>query len=200
MAKKAAAKNSPRKGQRPRDRQKMEQRRTIAGQLYLKGETQAAIAKQLGVSDRTVSTYLKDIRDEWLQSRLDAHERVQAKELARIDEIERNAWAAWERSQEDAVQVTAKETPGAGKKKPTPGETTTRTTAQVGDSKWLALALDCVEKRAKILGLYIQHEEEPATEEVTAEDIGVVEIVVSSRDEVPEVLKFADFQEAQAAG
>ena len=159
-------------GQRKRNEFEIKDRRTKVTRLYLERKTQAEIAELLSISRYKVETDLKAIHKEWLTERVGNFEKAKAEELARLDQIERKAWIAFEKSEGDAVMtetVTNVKT----------GETTKeRRTGQTGDATFLKLVLDCVEKRCKICGLYIQVEEEPATEEVQERDVRVCEIVV----------------------
>ena len=51
-------------GHTPRKKVQIEYRRTQVAELYLKGWTQAEIARKLGVSQGTISSDLKAIRKE----------------------------------------------------------------------------------------------------------------------------------------
>lgn len=73
-------------------------RRKVAAERYLRGESQWQIARALEVTQATISTDLKAMREQWLaQAKMDTAER-QAEELAKFDALERVYWSAWERS------------------------------------------------------------------------------------------------------
>jgi len=72
-------------------------RQAIAS-MYLRGKAQVDIAAELGLSQPTVSRDLKIIQGEWLDSAIRDFDAARAQELAKIDELERTYWAAWERS------------------------------------------------------------------------------------------------------
>jgi predicted transcriptional regulator len=133
-------------------------RRNIS-RLYLQGITQMAIAEQLGLSQSTISRDLFYIEKEWQQARINDIDENKKKELARIDNLEREYWDAWRRSQEKSkVEVTRMQG-----KASRPDQTTTpapdklekmsRTEDNVGDPRFLQGVAWCINKRAELLGL-----------------------------------------------
>jgi hypothetical protein len=115
---------------------------------YLHGELQFEIARAVGIDQGNVSRDLRWVHDQWLQdAKLANGDRV-ARELAKIDEVERQAWAAWQRSQQIAETTrTRKSLPGDE----VMAEVTRQ--GQVGDAHYLEVVLKCVERRSKLLGL-----------------------------------------------
>lgn len=126
------------------------QRRNRVASLYLRGHTQAEIAEQVGVDRSTVSRDLEWVRGEWLDSAIRDFDEHRAKELARIDETERQAWIGWERSLKDREVQTRER--GTGTQGPIDKRKRTRE-GQSGNPAFLATVLACVEKRCKLLGL-----------------------------------------------
>lgn len=129
--------------------EKIRDRRRVA-ELYLKGWLQADIAKELGRSQSTVGRDLVELRKQWLKSSLVDTDKAKAKELARIDNLEREAWDAWLRSQEDAETVTQRV---YERNKKTVKEATKTSKGQTGDPRYLDRVSWCVQQRCKILGL-----------------------------------------------
>ena len=126
----------------------LERRKYVAAR-YLRGQTQWEIARAFEVTQKTISLDLKAIQAEWLaQAVLDRGEWT-ARELARIDEVERQAWAAWTKSQENAETLRAK-TRGADQSS---AETVKVSKGQAGDPRFLEIVLKCVAKRCELLGL-----------------------------------------------
>jgi hypothetical protein len=126
------------------------ERRADVARLYLMGWTQAAIGVKWEVSQQQISEDIKAVRAEWMESRKASYDQWIAQELARIDVIEANAWEQWARSCQDAV--TVKTAQGTG------GETGWTkderiVSEQPGDPRFLTVALNCVERRSKLLGL-----------------------------------------------
>lgn len=122
-----------------------ERRRNVA-RRYLRGELQWEIARAFEVGEATVCRDLKAIHAEWLKDAVRDLDVVKSRELARIDECEREAWGAWKRSQEDAQLLRARMRAGNA-------ETEKVTRGQAGDPRFLQIVLSCVERRCKILGM-----------------------------------------------
>jgi len=155
----------------------MERRNRVAD-LYLKGLTQSKIAELEGVTQPCIHNDLKAIRKQWVSETLTNFDEIQARELAKIDNLETAAWQAWERSCEDLVTVTedikremraeAEQTVEARvsglaaklsgmepekKMMPTEQNTKTTTKGQAGDPRFLERIAWCIEQRVKIFGL-----------------------------------------------
>lgn len=143
----------------------IEQRRVVITQRYLKGDYQADIARDLGVTQQQISKDLKAIRAAWLVSAVRDFDALKAQELARIDGVEREAWQAWERSRLDKEVSVTEQVEGEGSitvtKFPDGKEITTRKKlkaritreGQAGVPAYLTVILACIERRCKILGL-----------------------------------------------
>jgi len=124
-------------------------RETIARE-YLKGRYQHEIAAMLGISPATVKRDLVKIRRLWLESSLRDFDALKAEQLAKIDTVEAEAWMMWARSCERLVrtseqQIEATRFPGCNVR--------TDSEQGTGDPRYLQLALQCVERRSKLLGL-----------------------------------------------
>ena len=90
-------------------------RREIAC-LYLQGKTQRAIADRLGMTRQMVGYDLKAIQRRWREDTSRNLDEEKARVLAKLDELERTYWQAWEDS---LGQITT--------------EMTSRTTSDRGD-------------------------------------------------------------------
>lgn len=123
-------------------------RRQDVAERYLRGEYQSAIAQSLHVDTATISRDLAAIRIQWLASAVRDFDAAKAQELAKIDEVERAAWAAWERSTRDK-EVAVQEA-GADKRLK---KATLRKEGQSGNPAFLSTILTCIERRCAILGL-----------------------------------------------
>jgi DNA-binding transcriptional regulator LsrR (DeoR family) len=150
------------KSQRGRDR------RLIAN-LYLKGEYQADIAASVGISQSAVSKELAKLQDEWRQSALVDIDTAKSRELAKIDTLELEYWAAWKRSQENAEVETTK-MQGGTTDAPNKLEKQKRVEGQVGDPRYLAGVQWCIERRCAIVGI-----DAPKKQEVSLKMYEVVE-------------------------
>lgn len=127
-------------------------RRRIA-ELYLKGWLQVDIAGDLGLNQSTVCRDLKSIQQQWLASTLVDFSEVRSQEVAKIDNLEREHWVAWERSCLDAETVTEKGRAKKGAEKPDSVEKTIQRKGQVGDPRFLAGIQWCIDRRIKLFGL-----------------------------------------------
>jgi hypothetical protein len=94
-------------------------RRQEIAELVLEGWTQAAIAEKLSLSQAAVSKDLKQIRIAWRESSIRDFDELRCQELAKLDMIEREAWAAWRRSQQPAQTATVNGEAGSQKAKRT---------------------------------------------------------------------------------
>lgn len=133
-------------GRTPQEELKIQQRRQQIADLYLKGQTQSAIAQALAVSQPTVSSDLKAIRRQWRDSQVrDFDEAVQL-ELKKLETVEREAWQGWQRSQ--LPQETSRVMQGTDGKR---AEKTVR--QQQGDPRYLELIQRTIAARRALLGL-----------------------------------------------
>ena len=127
----------------------IENRAEIA-RRYLRGETQAAIGRALGMTQQMVSYDLAAIEAAWQKSALYDMDKAKARELARIDHLERTYWEAWEESRQDKEVATQKQV-GSGEAQRR--EATLRKEGQSGNPAFLSGVERCIERRCKLLGL-----------------------------------------------
>ncbi len=78
-------------GRTPRENVRIEQRGQQVADLYVKGSTQAQIARQLGMAQSTVSADLKAIRREWRDSMIRDFDEAMTVELKKLEHLEREA-------------------------------------------------------------------------------------------------------------
>jgi DNA-binding MarR family transcriptional regulator len=133
-------------------RLKVQQRRTTVARLYLQQRTQGEIACEVGVDQGTVSRDLKAIQAEWQRERLDDFQQGKFRELARIDQLEREYWQAWKRSCQDREQTVQEKTTAPRGDRLKAG---TRTEGRDGNPEFLRGVERCVEMRCKILNLFV---------------------------------------------
>ena len=127
----------------------VDRRRRDVAARYLRGEMQSEIAASYGISQQQVSVDLKAIRAAWLAAAVRDFDTARAQELAKIDAVEAECWAAWDRSKQDK-ESTVQEASGEGGKKK---KVTLRKEGQAGNMAYLTGVLTCIERRCKILGL-----------------------------------------------
>lgn len=130
-------------------------------ELYLQGDIQAVIAHKLSLSQPTVSRIIKELIKEWQVERVYNINEYKARELDRIDLLERTYWAGYERSQRDAVVKSKKAIqepgPSVDGKKPGPmitkQEASERVEGQTGDPRFLEGVMNCIKQRCAIIGV-----------------------------------------------
>src|SRR5689334_20019719 len=71
-------------------------------EMYLKGKTQAEIAQELGVSRSQIEYDISQIKHRWSTQTVHNLDEHRAKELAKLDALEREYWKSWESSADDA--------------------------------------------------------------------------------------------------
>lgn len=166
------------KGQRRRDL-------VFVSELYLRGETQAEIARQVSerfypgekpLTQQQIHYDIQVLHKEWLAAQLLNVDEAKARELARVDKIEREAWTAWERSQEEAQTVTIKTRRGGTGQAPTV-ERHDKVEGRVGDPSFLRTVQWCVEQRCKILGLARENVDVTSDGKPLVNQFAVVEVV-----------------------
>jgi hypothetical protein len=122
------------------------QRRQQVSEYYLQGWTQSQVAVQFGVDQTTISDDLHKIRAEWRTSAVRDFDESRELELQKIDRIEREAWAAWERSKQPSQAATT--TDGDHQRK-----TRRHVRNQHGDPRFLEQVNKCIASRRALLGL-----------------------------------------------
>ena len=126
-----------------RDRQRI-------ADLYLRGWMQVDIAEEVGLSQSTVTRDLKALQAEWIKSSLIDYDKAKAREIAKIDNLERIYHAAWRRSCEDAETVRKKKAEVGGVERK---ELVSTAKGQSGDPRFLNGIQWCIERRCKIMGI-----------------------------------------------
>src|ERR1700733_2241062 len=132
--------------------------RRKAAELHLQGKTHLDISLEIGVSRSTVSKDLKVVEREWLlSSRLD-FDAAKARELARIDFLEREAWSAWFESKKESVISSTKASDIVDKKGVSLPmkrvSTSIKKIKRTGNADYLATVQWCIEARCKIRGFF----------------------------------------------
>jgi len=132
--------------------------------LYLRGLTQHEIAQRLNISRQQISYDLKVLLRRWQESALADFNAKKAAELARVDELERTYWEAWERSCQ-AREVTTQEKTQGGEAKADEArlKAGVRKEQRDGNPEFLRGVERCVELRCKITGAFAALKIAPTT-------------------------------------
>lgn len=138
--------NKRSKLQRERDRAEL-------ARMALQQFTQHEIAEELHVSRSQVSYDLKQIRIQWQQRAASSMDSIMAEQLAKIDEVERQAWEAWFRSLEP-FQRRSQWARADEDGQPVPTTAVVHTDPGAGDVRWMGVIQWCIEQRVRIYGGY----------------------------------------------
>lgn len=120
------------------------------------GEMASRLGMDPGIdSVRLMRRDIKAIEEQWKQMASSEPDLWRGRELARLDEIEREAWLGFDRSQADAVSTRRKQ---ASRSQPNlPGfsfdEDDTTRKARDGSYQFLKIILECIKARREMLGL-----------------------------------------------
>lgn len=126
--------------------QRLKDREQIAG-LLLRSHTLVRIAEITGLSYKTIQREVRVLEAEWRDAASADIAEVQVRELRRLEQIESEAWAEWERSKQD-YEKRVSQSGGEGG-----GYDKTETGGRLGDPRYLQAALAAHERRCKLLGL-----------------------------------------------
>lgn len=145
--------------------------------LYLQGKTQFEIAEILSkdqargytLTQQTISRDLRHIERAWRQSSLIEFNTARARELAKIDNLEREYWKAWDRSKTEKKHSEKEKTEGRVLKE----VTRTQKWELIGDHRFLEGVQWCISKRCELLGLdapvQLQHSGLIQVEDITTQ-------------------------------
>jgi hypothetical protein len=125
--------------------------------LYLQGKLQFEIAQILStdqargytLTQQTISRDLKMIQRDWQRSTIVKFDEARAQELAKIDNLEREYWRAWERSKTEKKHSEKEKTEGVQLKEVTRVEKW----ELIGDHRFLEGIQWCINRRCELLGL-----------------------------------------------
>ncbi len=133
-------------GRTPQEETRIQYRRKQVADLYKKDYTQVAIARELRVSQATISSDLKAIRLKWTESQVRDYDEARAEQLQTLAFIIQESLKAWERSQTpvETTRIVQKN----GEKR---AEKTIR--QRSGDPQHLRTAVAAIDKTSKLLGL-----------------------------------------------
>ena len=125
---------------------RLHERRREVSNYALKGWTQAAIARQMNVPPATVSRDLAAMRESWREFPIYDFHKARLEQLQKIDLVEAEAWAAWQRSQE--AQRSASLSHGK-----TGEQSRSSLKHQYGDPRFLGEVSRCIAQRSHLIGL-----------------------------------------------
>jgi hypothetical protein len=144
-----------------------ERDKVLIARMYVRGKSQHEMWLEIRglypdreITRKSIHLDLQAIRQAWLQSTLVDFNSAKAKELARLDELEKEAWDAWERSKDKHIRI---EYDVADDQVPFSVDKIANVQrkrkhkvieATVGDSKYLEMIERVVKMRCDIIGLF----------------------------------------------
>jgi len=138
-------------------REDVMRRREKVMALHVKGFTAMQIAAKLGLEYQTVRTDVNTIERGWRASpfAVAQYNTWLTRQLAKLDELERNAWIAWERSREPLEETSTELAEGSSRSDK--GKQKVRVTRResAGDPRFLATINSVIKQRSALLGLYV---------------------------------------------
>lgn len=129
-----------------RDKRLIPAHRAEIAKLYLQGKPIHEIAADMVLPKSIINDDLQFIRQMWLNSSLVDFDAKRSEEVARLNRVETEAWAEYERSKDRQVTERA----GSGMQG---SWSETETAERTGDPRYLAVVLKCIDRRIKIFGL-----------------------------------------------
>lgn len=164
---------------------RMERVGTVA-KLWLQGKPLRAIAELTATSTAQIRRDLKHAKALWKESTMATLDGLLSVELARIDQVEAEAWRGWFKSQEatkETMVEKGKDSEGTYTKRQL------RKRQQIGMPDFLKIALNCVEMRVRILSAI--KEENGENDDIVVQ---AVEVIVDNREQAKQMLEFEDFR------
>ena len=109
----------------------------------------------LTVADKTCAVYINQILDAWHKERIDDVDKWITAELKGLNEVEREAWEAWELSKKDRTKSVTRKRGAKGKTKKDIETTSVEQYDEVvtgyGDPRFLEIIKDCKLQRLQYL-------------------------------------------------
>lgn len=123
--------------------------------LMVRGFSGREIAAQVEISESTAYDYMKRLESEWRNDAMASLDTIKGREIAKLDHIETEAWAEFEKSKTAKRRVlTRSDIIGDGDKNvKLPTEQRQTTEERLGDTRYLDVVFKCIQLRIKLLGL-----------------------------------------------
>ena|SRR3990167_1808225 len=136
--------------------------RAVIAHLYSRGRRQDEIARILSedpernytLTRTSITRDIRIIQEEWVRTSVQSIDKVKARALATLDEMEREAWERSKKSKIKKKAQTRTTAAGAdGKAGPSSQAAERWEEDQNGDPRWMDILLKIVDRRCKILGI-----------------------------------------------
>jgi hypothetical protein len=141
-------------GRNAQERFRILERRMRVASMYLRGLSQWEIGRRLSVTQQCIAKDVQALEKEWLASAMVAIDAAKAKELARIDRLERVAWRAWRRSCQRKEKATTRMEKKLNEDAQRAKTITSKATElRDGNAEYLKRIEWCISKRCELLKL-----------------------------------------------
>lgn len=134
-------------------------KKDIAG-LLVRNYKASEIARQLNITNAKTNAYIEAIRDEWSQLTSSTFKEFQSQELLKLEQIEREAWIAWEASKKKKIRRKKTYARTGDEIITELSDSGMQLEVEVidefdddGDTKYLDVVMKAMAHRAKILGV-----------------------------------------------
>lgn len=164
-------------------------RKNEIASLYLQGVDMCQIARKYAISTTQVWKDIEAIKKDWKKSQIISFNERQLKELAKLDELEREAWNSFQLSK----KTIFKKSKTTGAKGIEIKETEEDST---GDPRYLEIVSKCIKDRCLILGLISKEKIETGT---TFQQINIQIVKPTIPDKQPSVIPDIQATMAQEA-
>lgn len=124
----------------------VEDRRRTVAECSLKGWKTEAIAAKLGVSRALVNRDLRVIMARWRRAAVRDFDEARGEQLQKLELVEAEAWAAWQRSQNPIQSASLSDKQGVKQSRSSLKHT-------CGDPRFLEQVNKCILQRSVLLGL-----------------------------------------------
>lgn len=135
---------------------KKSKERLVIARYFLQGRNERQIADHIGRTQQYVSLAIKSLEEEWRTKASSDFSTAKAKELARIENLERTYWDAWFRSLGGSKSTTVRASGEKSEQKKDGKlvniERSERNETTYGDPRYLAGVQWCIERRVKMFG------------------------------------------------
>ena len=122
--------------------------------LYVRGNTIVEISKDLVLNQSFVSICLKEIRKKWLVNQVQNYNELKAKELEKLDALERELWESWNKSKKGINKKTTSKLRRATARGDFDEDLDSNEFTDIpGDPRYLEGVQKCIAQRIKLLGL-----------------------------------------------
>jgi biotin operon repressor len=135
--------------------------------LYFEGKQQVEIANELNITQQQISYDLKTLQTRWTEGAKALIDEAKGRELAKLDNLEREYWTGWVDSKKEYRGTTAERTRG----KNFGTKVQIKKEQRLGDPRFLDGVRSCIERRCKILGLEAPTKAQVSIDKMTNDEL-----------------------------